>query len=163
MTTEIELTQGETALISDEDADRAREHSWALGGTERNPYAVGYFDGGQHYLHRWLTEAEEGQNVTFRNGNGLDCRRENLVVLDETDFKQSRTYKKGGNALSRYQGVTRTPYGRWRSRIKVRGETTHIGVFDTEEEAALAYLEEAEQRREYVDPTLPHFDLREKS
>src|SRR4029079_13019374 len=42
------------------------------------------------FLHRWLLEAPDGMPVVQVNGDGLDCRRQNLLLttLSETLSRQ---------------------------------------------------------------------------
>ncbi len=56
-----------------------------------------------------------------------------------TRGENERNKPKKQNTKSKYKGVYQIKNNRWNSSIKLNGKTTHIGNFDTEEEAGLAY------------------------
>lgn len=73
------------------------------------------------------------------NGNKLDNRIANLrwATPGQNAANMRRPY-----GISRFKGVH--PWqGRWRAMIRERGKTRHIGMYDTEEDAAIAYDERA--------------------
>lgn len=84
----IELTQGYWALISPNDYRRVRKYSWHVHksrGKGRNygqPYARATIEGRKVYLHRFITGAENPLHVDHLNHQTLDCRRENLEIVD---------------------------------------------------------------------------------
>lgn len=49
-------------------------HAWRDGAGERSAVH-------KTYLHRLVARAAPGQSVRFRNGDTLDCRRENLRLV----------------------------------------------------------------------------------
>jgi DNA-binding transcriptional MerR regulator/predicted DNA-binding transcriptional regulator AlpA len=81
--------------------------------------------------------------IRHANGDFLDCRRENLVVLDIAE--QSRGNKKikmraGYETTSRYKGVCwDEDRGKWLAQISKEGVHRHLGRFDDEIDAAEAY------------------------
>lgn len=93
------------------------------------------------YLHkliaeRYLSNLKVGKAtlVGARNGNKLDCRIRNLVYRSRSvaSRKRKSTSKVG------YRGVYKEN-NRYRAVISQYGRNIHIGMFDTPEEAALAY------------------------
>lgn len=86
------------------------------------------------YLHRIIMPY--GEEVDHANGDPLDCRRSNLRPATGVQNKQNRRRQQKKKS-SRFTGV----YGhkkvtqRWRAVIKNR----YLGVFDREEDAAMAY------------------------
>jgi len=93
------------------------------------------------YLHRLVAErflADDKSNknnlVGAKNGNKLDCRLENLIWRSRSvASRQRKTSSKVG-----YTGVYKEN-NRYRAVISVNRKSVHIGMFDTPEEAALAY------------------------
>ena len=93
------------------------------------------------YLHKLVAEKflegtkSAGKNlVGAKNGNKLDCRRENLVYRSRSVASRKRkTSSKVG-----YTGVYKEN-NRYRAVISVDRKSVHIGMFSTAEEAALAY------------------------
>ena len=93
------------------------------------------------YLHKlvaekFLEESRSGKRnlVGAKNGNKLDCRIENLVYRSRSVASRKRkTSSKIG-----YTGVYKEN-NRYRAVISVDRKSIHIGMFDTADEAALAY------------------------
>jgi len=94
-------------------------------------------NGKKIYRHRLLAMIFMGldiddptQTVDHINRNKLDNRVENLRIITQ----QQQCFNVGA------KGYTLLPSGKWQSQIYVRGKSTYLGVFDTEEEASQAYL-----------------------
>jgi hypothetical protein len=93
------------------------------------------------YLHRLIAErfledtrTSKKNLVGAKNGNKLDCRLENIVWRTRSvASRQRKTSSKVG-----YTGVYKEN-NRYRAVISVNRKSVHIGMFDTPEEAALAY------------------------
>lgn len=88
------------------------------------------------FMHRLVAGAGPGVQVDHLNRDGLDNRRVNLRLCGPEG--NARNKKKQDGCESRFKGVSRGSRV-WRARITVCGRTQHLGVFDTEESAALAY------------------------
>ncbi len=93
------------------------------------------------YLHKLIAEkflAEDKSKVKrlvgAKNGDKLDCRLENIVYRSRATA--SRMRKTSSN--TGYTGVYRE-HRRFRAVISINGKAKHIGMFDTAEEAAIAY------------------------
>ncbi len=93
------------------------------------------------YLHKliaekFLTSAKSKaiSLVGAKNGNKLDCRLENLIYRSRAEASRKRkTSSKTG-----YTGVYKENK-RYRAVISINQKSVHIGMYDTPEEAALAY------------------------
>ncbi len=93
------------------------------------------------YLHKLIAEtflpdqkSSENNLVGARNGDKLDCRKENLVWRSRAwASRQRKTTSKTG-----YMGVYKESK-KYRAVISANGKSMHIGMFDTAEEAAEAY------------------------
>ncbi len=93
------------------------------------------------YLHKLVaekflleTKSKERNLVGARNGNKLDCRLDNVVYRSRAIASRKRkTSSKAG-----YTGVYKEN-NRYRAVISIDRKSVHIGMFDTAEEAALAY------------------------
>jgi len=93
------------------------------------------------YLHKLIAErflaeqrSETNNLVGAVNGNKLDCRKENIIWRSRAVASRKRkTRSKTG-----YTGVYQEN-SRYRAVISINKKTMHIGMYDTPEEAALAY------------------------
>lgn len=91
----IPLSRGLTALISIEDADRVLKHKWSA--SEPYPgklYGCAQIDDKFAYLHRFILNPPKGVKVDHRDGNGLDCRRDNLRQATSAQNSQNNRVSK---------------------------------------------------------------------
>lgn len=92
------------------------------------------------YLHRFVIQSVLGEDlkrnqfVIPKNGNKLDCRASNLVVVSSSAFRNAVGLKKNQNAGYYKEN------GRYRTRMSVNGKQVTVGYYDTEEEAREAYI-----------------------
>jgi len=101
----------------------------------------------QIYLHRLILNAPKGVMVCHLNGNGLDCRRQNLSLGNHKNNGSSiRTKNK--NASSAYRGVhiNRGRGKKWTVMFWDSGKCVYLGRYDSEVEAAKKYDEHAKKR-----------------
>lgn len=93
------------------------------------------------YLHKLIaekylieTKSSLDNLVGAKNNNKLDCRLENLVYRSRAvSSRKRKTSSRTG-----YTGVYQEN-NRYRAVISINGKSMHIGMFDSPEEAALAY------------------------
>lgn len=137
---EVFLANGKgVALVDDEDYELVNQYRWC--------FSYGYAKGanGGPFMHRLIMGAPpfERAKVDHINGDKLDNRRSNLRWA--TDRQNQGNRKKRSDNCG-YKGVSWHPQNRkWMARIGKDGRVRHIGYFDTAEEAALAYDEEAKR------------------
>lgn len=103
--------------------------------------ADGSFKTETYYLHKiiaekYLSDQKEGKRrlVGAKNGDKLDCRLENLAYRTRSVASRQRKTSSGTG----YTGVYRE-HKRYRAVISIDGKAKHIGMYDTAEEAAMAY------------------------
>jgi hypothetical protein len=132
---QIKLTKNKVAQVSDEDYSKISKRRWQY-------HSKGYAISGGDLMHRVIMEVKKGQYVDHVNGNKLDNRRENLRVCT---LSQNNMNRKGYNGkTSKYKGVSRHKQtGKWIACITVKKKQTYIGLFVTQEDAALAYNKKA--------------------
>lgn len=149
----VPLTGGRTALISSVDAEKVgRSRWWFKKGTKGEEYAHGYRHGRRLRLHQFIGSLAgiEGELIDHKNGNGLDCRRDNL--------RPATTQQNNSNARLRTDNVTgRKGVGwnshtkKWRGRVRHQGKL-HERDFDRIEDAS-AFAREMRERlhREFAN------------
>ncbi len=142
MTKTLPLSQGKVALIDDEDAERPEIglQKWSAtkhGGRWYAKRATPRPDHRHLYLHRVVLGLPPNfPDVDHVNGDGLDCRKENLRTATRS---QNLTNSGSRGGTSRFRGVS------WDKRrhqwIAFIGghNKKFLGRFDIEEDAAEAY------------------------
>ena len=116
------------------------KHNWRNLKSKHITYSVACIDGKQVLAHRLIAELEgwdlEDKVIDHINGDGQDNRIENLQVV--TQAQNMMKQRKPENCSSKFKGVMQFR-DKWRSRITLQGKTKSLGVYKTEQEAALAY------------------------
>lgn len=123
------------AIVSGADVALAR-HRWYLhpGGYAHRHVAP---RGSRSYLHREvLGLVAPDQHADHINGDRLDCRRENLRPATPSQNMQNRHYGYGSSASRGVRCRVRGGVERWSAYGSVNRRQIHLGVFDTEAEAA---------------------------
>ena len=132
---------GRVALVDDEDWPLVAPYRWCVlefkrSGRIAGPYAITYnVDRTAKLMHSLITG---WPLVDHRDHNGLNNRRSNLRPADAS---QNQANKRGTlNSSSIYKGVHwHSARRKWRAEICFRGVRRHLGSFEREDEAALAY------------------------
>ena len=144
----IPLTRGEVSLVSPEDFEGLARFKWyadiCRGG--RQKYAVrgtAKTETGHRQrkvrMHRQILCAPPGLQVDHINGDTLDNRRANLRLCSNAENARNQR-RPFGKKSSVFKGVCwNREHGRWVAYIKVDGRKIHLGYFDFETGAALAY------------------------
>lgn len=153
---EIRLTNGSVMLVDAADYEYLRKFSWFPVRVRRKIYAACTVRGERFFAHRLISGATDAYNdtegrwraadlVDHVNGNGLDNQRANLRIATRAE-NQRNTVGRPHHRISRFKGVS-FYIGRkdrpWRATIEVGGRQRHLGYFETEEAAAVAYDEAA--------------------
>ena len=137
MTKEIHLKTGEVAIVDDDSYDELSQYNWYLVGSGSG-YASGYKRGDkqikgkqkQIQMHRLITNAPSGMQVSHLNGNRLDNRKCNLKVCSVAQNAVNRSAFKTNK--TGFKGVHQAKDGRYVAQIS-------IGTFESAEEAAAMY------------------------
>ena len=142
----IELSKGKFAVVDDSDYEWLSQWSWAY---ER--YAVRSTRKNEGpprrrvYMHRMILQNTD--QIDHIDGDKLNNSRVNLrPCTHSTNGQNSRPRKKRAAISSSYKGVNwHQKSGKWRAVIAVNGECCHIGLFESETDAATAYNFAAEK------------------
>ncbi len=155
-TVEIELTQGQVSLVDAELAHIVNQHKWCAHWNNRTKsfYAVRTDYSGYKpktvYMHLFIWEyvngtIPEGKEIDHINGTTLDNHVGNLRVVNNRQQAINRRNRREGKTSSKYPGVSwHNGTKKWEARIRVNGSLIHIGLFDSEEEAGIAYQSTAD-------------------
>lgn len=93
------LTRGFVAIISVEHWRAVKKYKWHTHMSKGNkrkpgqPYARATINGKKVYLHRFVMSAPDWMQVDHKNHQTLDCRKDNLEVVDHLT-NQGRRRKK---------------------------------------------------------------------
>lgn len=144
---QIPLTQGQVALVDDEDFESLSQHKWSARWHKRTKgfYALRNSKtvaGKKHtiLMHREILGLQRGDKlvVDHINHDTLDNRRKNLRACTSKD--NSRNMRPRPNRSTGYKGVHwSNSHKKWRAQINVDRKVTMIGDFTTPEDAARAY------------------------
>lgn len=140
---EIVLNNGMIVLVDDEDFAILSEMRWYAVPRRKGWIASERSNDYFNTMHRFIMQPDDDQMVDHRNANSLDNRRQNLrnCTVGQNNKNVSRHSDKQS---SRFKGVFRASYtkltgGRFYARIQTDGKLTHLGSFNTEVMAAIAY------------------------
>lgn len=148
---EIALTQGQVAIVDEEDYERVsafKWHAWKAGNS-RTYYAsrtISYVDKGKRiyqkiFLHRFVMNTEDKSTfVDHVNHEGLDCRKSNLRAATQMQNLWNR--RKISLCSSMFKGVYLHKTGKWVARLG----KMYLGIFSSEQEAAYAYNRSASEK-----------------
>lgn len=153
MSKRIKLTQGQYAIVDDEDFDELNKHKWYAQYAHciKGYYAVRHirFKNGKQrqkliQMHRVIMNAPKGMQVDHKNHNTLDNCKQNLRICNHSQNQHNRKLHK--NTSSRYKGVCwNKEMEKWRTSIRVSGESIFLGYFDSEEKAGKVYDKKARE------------------
>lgn len=134
----IELTQGKYAIVDAEDADRVSVHLWNAYISQTGIWYAKNSSTPRESLHRFILEPPSHMIVDHINGDGLDCRKMNMRLVDKRG--NGLNCKRRGTNKSGFRGVCwEKRRGTWRVTAKPFGKQIHVGEFDDVIEAAKAY------------------------
>lgn len=148
LTREIPLSKGKVAIVDDGDYERVCQYKW-YATVSRSGHGEWWYaqrkvsiNGSSVtiLLHRFLlNDPPKGVFVDHRNGNGLDCRRENIRLASPRDNARnagSRSRQKGNS--HGFKGIKHN-HGTWMAQVRTDvGRVMSYGHL-TPTDAARAY------------------------
>ena len=142
---QIKLTQGQFALIDDDDFELVSQFKWYALKPKKIFYALmcAVVNGKRidMRMHRLIMNAKKGQIIDHKDRNGLNNQKNNLRFCTHTENSRNSISNKG---LSKYKGVSWAKAAKkWRAGIKVNNRGIYLGYYTNENEAAKAYNEAA--------------------
>lgn len=143
----INLTQGQFALVDDEDYEYLNQWKWyaALNWGTRTFYATRYSKKGEIegprkriFMHRVIMKTPKGLFVDHINHDTINNCKINLRNC--TTAENCRNRKINSRNTTGYKGVTKRKKSvNFDASIAVDGKTYHLGSFKTAKEAKEAY------------------------
>jgi AP2 domain len=143
----ISLTQGQVAIVDDEDFDELSKFKWfAIWKTDTQSFyarrTITLYEKKRsaEYMHRRILGLSHGdrRHGDHRNHDTLDNRRCNLRIA--TRPQSVWNSRKRSDNSSGFKGVHRVKnWSKWRARITINGIRTHLGYFSTADQAHEAY------------------------
>jgi hypothetical protein len=123
-------------LFDEEDRDSLLSFKWSI---NSQGYVTSSLNRYPILVHRFILglNYKDGNIVDHINGNKLDNRKINLRLCN--NFENLRNQKKHKDGVMKYKGIYKTKSGRFASQIWHDNRKIHLGCYDTEEEAGLAY------------------------
>ena len=135
----IKTKKGEEILIDDEDYEMLNKFTWYI---HQRGYVCSHTSRKtgrkQIKMHRMITNCPDNMIVDHWNRNKLDNRRVNLRITNH----QMNTANSKPQGNRKYKGVHKH-HNKWRALIGFNGKSIHLGLFDTPEQAAMAYNNKA--------------------
>lgn len=146
MTKTIELTQGKSAIVDDQDYENLNQYKWHY---SNHGYAARMVRKKQHrsvtFMQWYIVRPLLNTVIDHINGDRLDNRRCNLRMCKKEDNNKNRRVNKSKTS-SQYKGVTWRKHAKaWKAYIKLNQKQIHLGYFKNEFDAAIAYNKAAEQ------------------
>jgi len=142
----IPLSQGQVALVDDDDYERLNKHKWHARWSPKTQsfYALRSSKKGEGlprhtiYMARDIMHAQLGQEVDHKSHDTLDNRKVNmrLCTCSENLGNQKRHKKHS----SQHKGVYwHKQHHKWHVYISCKGCRHHLGYFYDEDDAGHAY------------------------
>lgn len=134
----IALNRG-FALVDAERFEELNAFVWSASGRYGRHAARG--DGSRKTisLHHAVLDIPGHVHIDHKNRNGLDCRRDNLRVADNS-LNHANIDKMRKATTSKYKGVHwRKDRAKWSAEIKIKCRRLKLGCYTDEREAAIAY------------------------
>jgi AP2-like factor, euAP2 lineage len=138
------------AIVDIEDMEKVSSFKWRLGTTKSKAlicYTTYYEAESRKKKNVWLHQIikpkpKNGLRAVFKDGNRLNCRKENIEYISSNIFGHSLIRNKRGtetNSELYFRGVVKV----FKSRIKHNKKVYHLGTFDNLKDAAIAYNRKA--------------------
>ena len=145
----IPLTQGQFAMVDDDDYDYLTTLKWAAHKVRWRKTVYGYravyscccpFSKKYCaiYMHRLIMRCPKDKVVDHIDHNQLNNRKSNLRICTQAENVANTTSRRGTS--SQYKGVSWfKPNQIWIAYITVKQKKIHLGCFRDEQEAAKTY------------------------
>lgn len=134
MSKKIKLKDGVYAIVDESDYEELSKHKWTLKGDGYAHRGTPRPERKWILMHRQIMQPLTSMQVDHINGNRLDNRKENLMIVN---YSQSQINRKiGTNNKSGYKGVHKNnKSNKWFANIRIDGKIKYLGGFGDIKEA----------------------------
>lgn len=129
----------EFVYVNDNDYDLLSRYEWHLANYGYAAYSPG--SGKRIFMHRLVAAAADRHEIDHIDTNKLNNQYTNLRKSNKK-FNSANREKQKGEYTSKYKGVSvynSRGKSKWRAYIFVDYKQIHLGIFNTQIEAAKAY------------------------
>jgi hypothetical protein len=139
-------SDGHVCVVDWEDKGKVYGPSWRV---NRDGHAEAKINGRREYIHNVVQPQPPGLINDHKHGERLDNRKSQLRPATVEQNRQNRGMKAGGSS-SQFIGVYKGRKDKWVASIQAkdtggRRRNKYLGAYDTEEEAARVYDQEAQR------------------
>lgn len=136
---EIQLTQGQIALVDDEDFDSLNQYKWYAMKDGNTFYAARNIEvDGKRTIVRMHYSIMNGKGIDHIDGNGCNNLHSNLRLCTHNQNMMNKRKQK--NTTSIYKGVCfHKRADKWVAHIMITRTLIYLGLFASEIDAAKAY------------------------
>lgn len=145
---QIPLTQGQFAIVDDDDYEILSKFKWHASHERTNFYAARRITIGQRKsktikMHREILRISDSNiQIDHKDGNGLNNQKSNLRIATISQNQRNKSVQ--GNNKCGLKGVYfDKKLKKWRAVFSPNKKSVHIGCFNTAIEAAMAYNDAA--------------------
>lgn len=144
MTKQIQLTQGQVAIVDDEDFALVYGRKWYAHKNKNTYYAKTWVAGENKTISMHRLILGNSELVTDHiDGDGLNNTRKNLRRCTRQQNGRNQVVRTYPGKASRYKGVFLDR--KWKAQITVNGKYKFLGRFENEIDAAHAYDKAAKE------------------
>ena len=135
----IPLTQGQFAIVDDEDFERVSKLKWYAAKKRSTFYAQREHKKTCLKMHRFILGiTDSAVIIDHKNGNGLDNTRGNIRICRNAENCMNRNGL--SSSSSKYKGVSWCRHtNKWKAQIRFNGKLYYLGVYESELESARVY------------------------
>lgn len=125
------------AVVDDEDFEMLNLVKWCAHGGKGKFYA---FSRKLGMMHRYLLPVQSPYQIDHIDGNSLNNQRANLRICTRQQNQFNRSKQTG--TASKFKGVSWHPINKyWVCKVQFNGKRKHLGIFESEADAAKTYDE----------------------
>ena len=132
------------ALVDNEDYEMLSQYKWRI---MRNNYALTTIKFNNKWItkkmHRLIMNEPKGMQIDHIDNNGLNNQKNNLRIVTHSQNMMNK-HKRWG--VSKHKGVSFFKRdNNWRAYISINKKQIHLGYFNFEIKAAMAYNKSAKE------------------